>query len=192
MPKLIIMKKYLISILFLLPCLTFAQKKSIDGFMDIPFGSDSATVKAAVFAKGGTKNERLSEKDDLMFSNFSMSARPVTSFFVKFVNNKAFEGTFYFNYSEDVILPSYDNLVTDLTAVYGKPAEVDNFDDLNNTAKIWKLKSGNIIIKTAWQSKNKNTIVLSISPVGQLLMIQLDYQDSDLYDLNAAKRRTDL
>jgi len=51
-------KKYLlISILFLLPFCVLAQsKKSIDGFMDIPFGSDSATVKAAVLAKGGIKN----------------------------------------------------------------------------------------------------------------------------------------
>jgi len=40
------MKKTLFFLVFLFPCLAIAQKKSIDGFMDIPFGSDSATVKA--------------------------------------------------------------------------------------------------------------------------------------------------
>ncbi len=171
------MKKYLlVSILFLLPCLVFAQnKKSIDGFMDIPFGSDSATVKAAVLAKGGKQDHALSEKDELVFTDFPLSQRKVTSFIVKFTSNKAFDAFFYFDYDDSVILDSYDGFVADIAAVYGKPAETDNFNDLNNTTKIRKLRSGNIVVKTLWQAKDKSTIAISIIPIASSLQIMLRY-----------------
>ena len=71
--NLILMKKALFFLIFLFPCFSFAQKKSIDGFMDIPFGSDSATVKAAVFAKGGKQIASFSSKNELIFSNLSLN-----------------------------------------------------------------------------------------------------------------------
>ena len=186
------MKTVLFLILFLLPCLVFAQKKSIDGFMDIPFGSDSATVKAAVFAKGGVRIDTLCKKDELSFSNFSMSGRPVYSLNVFFVNNKAYDAFFHFADTGDNILSYYDDMVADVKAIYGKPAETDNAPGLSNTVKIRKLQSGNIAVKTIWISKNKNGIVVQIVPLDQYLMLELSYQDSDLWDLKAAKRRSDL
>jgi hypothetical protein len=188
------MKKYVfILILFLLPCFLLAQgKKSIDGFMDIPFGSDSATVKAAVLTKGGIKNDTLTEKDMLGFSNFALSQRPVRYFFVKFVDNKAFDADFYFLRSDDLVLSLYNNLVTDITSIYGKPAQIKNFNELSNTSKLRKIRSGNIKIETIWQSKNKNTISIEIKSEDPVLIVILSYQDSDLFDLYNAKRRSDL
>src|SRR6202000_1652435 len=92
-PNPINVKKYLfISILFLLPfCLSAQSKKSIDSFMDIPFGSDSATVKAAIIAKGGSiRSDSQLDKGELEFVNFPMSQRHVSFLLVKFVNNKAY------------------------------------------------------------------------------------------------------
>src|ERR1700743_1393470 len=182
------MKKYLlIPILFLMPYLALAQKKSIDGFMDIPFGSDSATVKAAVLTKGGKQEYGQSQKDFLSFNGFSLTETPVQDFIVKFTNNKAYDAFFYFAYSDDNILAAYNGLVTDVTAVYGKPIEANNFDDLSNTTRIWKLKSGNIVIKTLWVSKNKNSVSITITPINQSLLLLLRYQDDSLFDLAAAK-----
>ena len=192
-PSFVIMKKYpLILILFLLPYLASAQKKSIDGFMDIPFGSDSATVKAVALAKGGVKLSEFTKKDQLGFSNLTLSQRPVLEFIVRFVDNKASDGYFFFEYDDDIILESYNNLIGDITAVYGKPSETNNFDDLNNTNKIKKLRSGNIVIKTVWISKNKNAISLTITPIGQSLQLMLRYEDDSLLDVAAVKRRADL
>lgn len=188
------MKKCLfISILFLLPYLAVAQgKKSIDGFMDIPFGSDSATVKAAVFAKGGIKDDALTEKDFLAFSNFLLGQKSVKNFFVKLVDNKAFDASFFFQYSDSEILVSYDNLVEDITAIYGKPASADNFPEFRSSAaKIRKIRARDIAVQTIWQSKNNTAISIKIEPVNQFLMVVLRYEDGTLFEIDAAKRRSD-
>src|ERR1700743_1853220 len=141
------MKKNLFILLYLLPCLTFAQKKSIDGFMDIPFGSDSATVKAAIAAKGGIISNKNSEKDLLSFDGLSLDQRPVTDCIVRFVDNKAFDAYFYFEYADDNILISYDSLVKDITAIYGKPESASNFPEFRSTvAKIRKIRAKDIYI----------------------------------------------
>jgi hypothetical protein len=194
-PKLINVKKYLfISILLSLPfCLSAQSKKSIDGFMDISFGSDSVTVKAAVIAKRGTQKPiPLPDKNKIGFTDFSMSQRQVNELYVNFVDNKAYNAFFFFHEDTDSILNSYDGFVADLTAVYGKPKEAHDFNELSNTNKIRKLLAGNIVIETMWQSKNKNTITLTITPLGQSLELMLRYEDSSLFELNAAKRRSDL
>jgi hypothetical protein len=188
-------KKYhLILILFLLPCLAFTQtKKSIDSFMDIPLGSDSVTVKAAILAKGGAQNIALSKKDLLVFDNFSLSRRPVRELVVKFVNNKAFDAFFYFLYSDTEILDSYDNLVSDIAAVYGKPAAADNYTQFSKSAvRIRKIRAQDIIMQTVWLSKNKNAISVKIQPIDQFLMLMLTYEDGTLFAVDAAKKRSDL
>lgn len=184
--------KNILFLLAFLPCLAFAQKKSIDGFMDIPFGSDSASVKAAILAKGGTQVDSLCQKDRLVFTNISLSQRPVSYLSVFFVGNKAYDVFFHFTDIGDNILSYYDNLAADITAVYGKAAQVANAPGYNNTEKIRKLQSGNITVKTIWQSKNRNVILLHITPDGNSLMIELQYQDSTLWEVAASKRRSDL
>ncbi|HEY9003354.1 MAG TPA: hypothetical protein VIM89_18505 [Mucilaginibacter sp.] len=185
------MKKILSLLIFLLPCFAFAQKKSIDGFMDIPFESDSATVKAAVLAKGGIKVDSLSKKDQLTFSNFSFSDRPINNLNVFFMDNKAYDAFFDFSNTDD-ILNYYDSLVADITAVYGKPGEVYNAPGYTNSEKIRMLLKGNIDIRTLWQSKNRNVISLHIVLYGNALILRLRYQNTDLSNAAAAKRRSDL
>ena len=184
------MKKALLIFLFLLPYLAFAQKKSIDGFLDIPFGSDSATVKATVLAKGGIRNLDTSVKN-MGFSKVSLGKRLSQYLYVRLVDNKAFEAIFYFQEGDD-LLDTYNSLVTDITAVYGKPIKINNFDELSNTMKLKKAMLGNIKIQTLWQSKNKNTISVEINKIGQILYLVLDYQDDALFDVYDAKRRSDL
>ena len=187
------MKKILFLLILLLPCLAFAQKKSIDGFMDIPFGSDSATVKAAVLAKGGRQIDSLCTKNELTFSDFSLSQRPVFRLLVEFVKNKAYQAIFSFEYSDNDILDEYDSLAHDITAVYGKPFEVDNYPEFRSTdAKIRKIWSKDIIVKTIWLAKNKNAIGVQIEPVGQSLILVLFYGDTSLTKMVSDKRRADL
>ncbi|MBS1519544.1 MAG: hypothetical protein JST50_01000 [Bacteroidetes bacterium] len=187
------MKNILSLLIFLLPCLTFAQKKSIDGFMDIPFGSDSATVKAAVLAKGGKQVDSLCTKNELVFSNFSLSQRPVSYLFVDFVKNKAYKAMFSFKYSDNDILYAYDDLVSDITAVYGKPFEADNYPEFRSTAaKIRKVWSKDIVIKTIWIAKNKNGMGLEIEPFDESLTLTLLYEDTSLEKIVDNKRQSDL
>lgn len=160
--------------------------------MDIPFGSDSATVKAAVLAKGGVKDDTSSHKDLLKFHNFSMSDRIVGDFTVLFVDNKAYDAFFYFPYNDADILSAYDNLVADLKAIYGNPDSYENGGEQANTAKVRKLRSGNLLIHTTWISKNKNAISVSVVVINQILNVSLRYEDGPLYNVNAAKRRSDL
>ncbi|MFI5162934.1 MAG: hypothetical protein ACHQHN_16755 [Sphingobacteriales bacterium] len=188
------MKKILfIVILFLAPFYSFSQnKKSIDSFIDIPFGSDSATVKAMIAAKNGVKNDAISRKDYIIFTGLSIGGHRTAMLGVKFVNNKAYEAGFMFSdFKEDDILTYYDTFCTDITAVYGKGTMTNNFGNSNNMLRILKLKSGNATCSTVWESKNKNTISLTFRPIDQSLYVLLLYQDGVLWDLNAAERRSD-
>jgi hypothetical protein len=186
------MKKIVFVLIILFPCLAFAQKKSIDSFMDIPFGSDSATVIAAVVAKSGIRVDSLCKKNKLVFTKLSLGQRPVSYLSVYFVNNKAYDAFFHFTDTGDTILSYYDDLATDITGIYGKAAEVANAPGYSNTEKIAKLLFGNIEVKTIWQAKNKNAILLHIVPEHNSLIIELRYESSALWDLAAAKRRSDL
>jgi hypothetical protein len=187
-------KNLLLTIFCLIPLLAFSQKKSIDGFLDIPFGSDSATVKTALTAKGGIKNDTFSHKDFLVFNGLTLSGRKVFVLKVSFVDNKAYQADFIFNdYSESDVLQYYVNLSTDIEAVYGKGDITYDFGDSNNTTRIRRLKSGNASCKTIWQTKNKNTILLTFLPVDNTLLdIELLYRSSSLWDIYAAKKRSDL
>jgi len=138
------------------------------------------------------KNDTLSKKDILVFSNFSLSNRSVSSLKVYFVNNKAFDALFYFSYDDADIFSNCDNLVTDLTAIYGKPDSYNTGGQMSNTAKIRKIRAGNVNVNFAWISKNKNAISVNIELVNQMLTVCLRYEDGPLYDLDAAKRRSDL
>ncbi|MEO6852110.1 MAG: hypothetical protein ABI203_05180 [Mucilaginibacter sp.] len=186
--------KLLFFILFLIPLSGFSQsKKSIDSFLDIPFGSDSATVKAALIARGAIKNDTISKKDYLAFTGLSMSTRKVLVLGVKFVDNKVYEADFmFFDFAEADALTYYDIFSSDVASVYGKGEMSNNFGNENNSIRIRKLKSGNSTCSTVWESKNKNTISLFFWPINNSLFITLQYQSSTLGHLNDSKRRSDL
>jgi hypothetical protein len=186
-------KHFLFSILCLIPFLAFSQKKSIDGFLDISFGSDSATVKAAMTTRGAVRDTQ-SKRDLLVYNNFIMSDRKVAYAFFYFLNNKAYEAFFVFtsDFTENDIFSYYDNFSSDITAVYGKGEMTNNFVN-NNSINLRRLKEGNASCKTDWVSKNKNAIELSFRALDhQDVQIILDYQDTELYNMIINKRRSDL
>lgn len=188
------MKKALLLFVVIAPLIAFSQgKKSIDGFLDIPFGSDSATVKKMLLLKGSKRIDSLSGKDLIMFSGFDFSGRNIVGCTAKFVDNKACEYDVFFNdFMESDILEYYDELAADLTAVYGKGEFQGNFGDSNNLGRIRRLKSGNAFCRTLWQSKNKNTLNLEIHSNNGFLEIILHYESADLWALKIKERRSDL
>jgi len=188
------MKKLLLLLIITMPLIAFSQgKKSIDGFLDIPFGSDSITVKNAIAAKGGKQIDSLSRKDSPVFAGFTVSGREVGCV-IKFVDNKAYEADFIFVVSpEDEVLDFYDNLRNDINAVYGKGILTNNFrDSENNRTRIRMLKSGNQFCTTLWRSKNKNAASLEFQSTVHSLNVMLVYQDAALFSLVQSRRRSDL
>jgi hypothetical protein len=189
------MKKLLLLFVLILPLAAFSQKKSIDGFLDIPFGSDSATVKKNLINRGASEIDSVTSKDVIAFSSFTVADRKAYYGVFNFLNNKFFEGfAVLIDFNESEILKYYDDLSADITAVYGKGEFKNNFGDTKITTRIRNLRSGNAFCRTTWESKNKNTISLKIqySPHDQELYIFLEYQNYTLASENARKRESDL
>jgi hypothetical protein len=188
------MKKFSFLLILIFPISGFSQgKKSIDGFLDMPFGSDSATVKKLLLSKNSTRVDSLSGKDLIMFSGFDFSGRNILGCSANFVHNKAYEyDVFFYDFMESDILKYYDQLSADLTAVYGKGELQANFGDSNNSGRIRRLKSGNASCRTLWQSKNKNILNLEIHSNNGFLEIILHYESADLWALKIKERQSDL
>lgn len=187
------MKKLLLLFILILPLTAFSQKKSIDGFLDIPFGSDSATVKSVLISKGATRVNALCTKDELVYFDFEFSGRKVFACAVKFVDDRAYEADLIFSdFADKQLLDYYDDLAADITAVYGKGTLTNNFGKMDNPQRIRGIKSGSASCQTLWQSKNGNAVQLKMIYSKPNLQIALQYQDSALWNLVAAKRRSDL
>lgn len=188
------MKKLLLLFILILPLTVFSQKKSIDGFLDIPFGSDSVTVIKTLLSKGSKKVGSLSNEGVMKFTGFEFSDRKAFECEVRFVDNKAYQLNLSFtDFDEKDVLYYYDNFSNDITSVYGNGILADNFGDENDLTKIRRLKLGSNFVHTTWQAKNKNTVRIQIvTDDQQSLLIMLEYQDNDLWMVNAAKRRADL
>jgi hypothetical protein len=188
------MKKALLLFIFIIPLTVFSQSKiSIDGFLNMPFGSDSATVKKVLLSKGATENYSLTEKDILVFKNFIFNDRIVFACLVKFVNNKAFEADFLFSdFTESGALSYYDSLSSDIAAVYGNGEFTSNFrESESSSTRIRRLKSGEDVCKTLWQSENNNVIALEFQNTDYTLSIKLIYQDEALLNTSRAKKISD-
>jgi hypothetical protein len=188
------MKKIFLLLLLIGPLGAFSQsKKSIEGFLNMPFGCTPVLVKMGFLERGSKQIDSLSNKDIMMFSGFDFSGRNALACAVKFVDSKSCEYDVYFtDFVESDILKYYDDLSADLTAVYGKGELQDSFGDSNNPARIRRLKSGSASCITIWQSKNKNTVAIEIHPDNGLLEIILRYESADLWTLKVSKRRSDL
>ncbi len=188
------MKKTLLLFILLIPLTLFAQsKKSIDGFLEIPFGSDSATVKNVFLSKGATEDYPSNKKDIIVFRNFIFSDRYVFSCVIKFVDNKVFEAVFLFSdFAEKDILGYYDNISADITSIYGIGQVNNNFrSSENNSTRIGRLISEREFCKTIWQSKNNNAMTLDFESVDNSLIIRLVYEDDDLINKSPAKIKSD-
>jgi hypothetical protein len=175
------MKKILFIALLLIPFLGFSQTtKPIDGFLGIKFGSSKLAVIAAIKAKGGIIDKAASAGDRVAFTNVKLGHRSSVGFAVRFFNNKAFFAVFLFQADvEPKTVAYYDNLVSDITDIYGAGAATREFrsgfvdgDGNESTA----IENGYADLYTVWNANN-NSMRASIS---NKLLILLTYQDDAL------------
>jgi hypothetical protein len=178
------MKKILLIALLLIPCIGFSQTtKPITGFLGIKFGSSKVAVIAAMKAKGATWDKANTSGDDYAFSNVKLGLRTTAAFLVRFVNNKAYEADYIF--APDVeakAIPDYNDLVADMTRVYGTGQVTKTYgypyvEGDDNT--LLGLSSGKIDFHTLWvdNANGDNTIEISI-PTD--MSVKLQYQDAAL------------
>lgn len=113
-------KVFLFTVLSLIPLFGISQsKRSIDDFLGIKFGSDAATVKSAIAAKGGKLSE--TSENSIEFSDIMDGKRKVLSLTVKFYNDMAYFAMLtYPNYDPSKIKQSYTEIANDLDKKYGK------------------------------------------------------------------------
>jgi hypothetical protein len=184
------MKKLTLITLLLIPFLAVSQTtKPIDGFLGIKFGSDAATVKAAMKAKGGVFLASKSTTEILQFTNVKLGHRASSLFAVKLIDNKAYEADFFFDPElEAKIIDEYDALASDLNDVYGKGTASKKFKSPYTDGdgfEITAIKSGNAEYQTIWES-GENTLSAEIDSD---MSIELTYQNGPLIDKAVAKEK---
>jgi len=186
------MKKTLLIALLLISFLGFSQTtKPIDGFLGIKFGSSRTVVLAAVRAKGGEIDKSYNDADALVFDNVNLGHRTADVLIVKFIDNKSFDAEFDFKPEvEAKVISDYDDLVTDLTEVYGKGQDTKNYTlpyKEGDGETLLGLSAGKIDFNTLWLADNKNALEVSISTDMQ---VELTYQDSKLFDEAVARQKS--
>jgi hypothetical protein len=182
------MKKTLFIALLLIPFLGISQTtKPIDGFLGIKFGSDAATVKAAIKAKGGLFLASKSTTELLKFTGVKLGHRASSLFAVKLVDNKAYEADFFFDPElEAKIIDEYDALASDLNDVYGKGTATKTFKSPyadGDGFEITAIQSGNADYQTIWESGENTLSEVIVSEMS----IELTYQNGPLIDKAIAK-----
>lgn len=187
------MKKTLLIAFLLIPLIGFTQTtKPIDGFLGIKFGTSKAAVIETMKSKGAAIDSDDPSNETVTFKNVSLGHRQTVTFFVRFVNNKAFEADYFFDPGlEAKTIEYYNDLLSDLTDVYGKGESFKNFkepykdgDGYETTA----IASGKADYVTFWEdaANNKNSISLKIQPN---LHVKLVYQDAVLVEEAIAKQK---
>lgn len=187
------MKKILLITLLLIPFIGFSQTlKPIDGFLGIKFGSSKADVIETMKLKGATIDSDNPKNEIVTFNNVSLGHRQTVTFFVRFVNNKAFEADYFFDPGlEAKTIEYYNELISDLTDVYGKGQSFKNFKDPYKDGDGYEttaISSGNADYVTFWEdaNNNKNSISLKIQPN---FHVKLIYQDAVLVQEAIAKQK---
>ncbi|WP_461451088.1 hypothetical protein [Mucilaginibacter sp.] len=191
------MKKILLIALLLLPILGFSQTdkttKPIDGFLGIKFGSTKAAVIAAIKARGGKVNTN-GDADNIAFDNVSLGHRETEIFFVRFVDNKAFEADFTFTPADNNhAIEYYNSLVSDLNDIYGKGESTKKFTAPyveGDGHEQGALVLGAAEFNTYWEASNDNAINASIEKEDLTLTVKLVYQDAALFSQAIDKQKS--
>jgi hypothetical protein len=189
------MKKTLLIALLLIPIIGISQTtKPIEGFLSIKFGSSKADVMAAMEAKGGALIKG-STDDNLFFSNISLGHRAAQAFEVKLFNDKAYFGAFIFQpENEASTLGFYDNLVNDISDVYGKGKATVSFKDPykfgdGNETQAISLSEGHMF--TDWHS-DKNSIQVNVTTKLKVVLMYVDNTtDEQAKAAQKAKEKSD-
>lgn len=188
------MKKVLLLFMIIIPLAVLSQsKKPINGFLNVPFGSDSVAVKSALLSKGATQDYSLTEKDYIVFKDFILSDRKVFLCIIKLWNNKVYEANFFFNdFTGENLLSYYDSLSADINAVYGNGELINNFrPSETNSDRVYRLRLGQEVCKTLWQSENSTAIALEFRRLEDKLYIALTYQDEALLNASHPQKKSD-
>jgi len=114
-----------LTLLLLLPAGTWAQPaKSIDGFLNIAWGTPAAEAKAKLVAKPGVKFKR-DVPGATYYSGGSYDGKPVNTFVLHFSGGRFFQGDVFLN-PVDNRKAVYDSVKKDLTEKYGFPTHSGN------------------------------------------------------------------
>lgn len=178
------MKKALLIVLLFVPFIGFSQTtKPIDGFLGIKFGSGKQAVIAALKARGGTL-DKASVKDNLGFDNIKLGHRETELLVVRFTNNKVFEADFHLKPQDDYhAIEYYNNLVSDLTNVYGKGNATKKFTSGfadGDGKELGALLTGAAEYNTIWTDANNNAVDVTIIKEDGDLVVEIIYQDDAL------------
>jgi hypothetical protein len=106
---------------------TSTAQTSLNGFLNIPFGTKMETAKKLLLQKPGTKFIRQSDCNNLYFRGFSMGAyKPDTCILTESLLNGRFESSNLIFYSQAEILEEIYELHC---AKYGNPAKIYSEDN---------------------------------------------------------------
>lgn len=174
------------------PIAVVPDKKSIDGFWGITFGSSPADVKAAIIAKGGKLSEDDSKPDNFLFTNAVFTQRNTDYVATKFINDKFYQADVTFPAFDDInVIPTFNNILSELTNVYGPAKVTKTFQAPYHEGD--GLEAGAVRIGMAsylalWKTNNGNTLTLQINKDET---ISLFYTDKTLEKAKDAKKSND-
>jgi hypothetical protein len=181
-------KTLLIGLLLTLYLRSAAQTKQIDGFLGIKFGSGKDQVLAAMKLRGSILDIKESSNNIQQYKNVKLATRQVDLFYVRFVDNKAFEADLLFLAPlEAQTIEFYDKIVEDISNVYGTGQAFKTFKypyTEGDGYELTAIKTGNADFHTYWQLNN--IISASITPP---LGIKLLYQDVKLVEIAVEKQK---
>ncbi|MBD1394604.1 hypothetical protein [Mucilaginibacter glaciei] len=147
--------------------------KPIDSFLGIKFGSSVAEVTAALKNRGGKISPGASPTL-LSSSNISLGSRKAESFFVMFIDDKAYGAYFVFRPElEPQLIDYYNSLVSDISDVYGKGKSHKTFKqpyEDGNGFEVQAITTGNADYETIWTNEN-NKIFATIESDGSVVLI---------------------
>jgi len=187
------MKKTLLIALLLIPFLGISQtKKSIDGFLGIKFGSSKEDVVTAIKARGGILSAGATD-NWVYFTNVKLGPRLSDGLSILFVNNKMYQGGFYFKPDHDAeIIANYNAIINDISDVYGKGRSVADFKSpytKGDGDEILAITSGNANIFTDFKSDNNLLQIKITSTKDNDLFVVACYYDNTLLAEAEAKEK---
>jgi hypothetical protein len=187
------MKKTLFIALLLIPFLGISQTtKPIDGFLGVKFGASKDDVIAAIKARGGNVNETPTN-ERVSFNNVKLGPRKAEELVIYFVNNKMYQGAFYFKpEQEPQTIEYYNALVSDISEVYGKGKPAMSFKspyENGDGHELLALSSGNAKFYTNFNS-DKNLLQIDIKALqNEELYVIASYYDNTLVAEAHAKEK---
>lgn len=174
------MKQTLLVALLLIPFLGMSQTtKPIDGVLGIKLGDTREQAIATIKARGGIPDAPGKDPDFRTFSNIKLGHRDAFGAYITTLDDKVYWIGIMFKIElEAQVIDYYNNLVKDLTDVYGQPTRIiktfkDPYKD-GDGFETQALSTGNANYVTIWTSGD-NSIEVFITTK---LKVVLNYYDN--------------